>query len=258
MKNLIRPPEPAVAAARGWVNTERARLAAQAPISVGNMGAMVHQRYPKITQGFGIGQTDLPSSGNGGAQYPEPQTGGLVPEQTGCCVASQNSCEYHPALFCGWSYLPFSTFKDQGSDANVNTGPVAANFATERVISITAERACYYRIRSIWFRSYNSTDLVTGVSMLANVTINQNPWPLEVGGIATTDRIGLASSMFDDTFWTLPVAWGVLSAINNRSRPLILTFMSPEPTVDQHIIGTLFGDPLDDCMRPKHGNVTLN
>lgn len=263
MQSAALTPAPAgvTQAISAFWHEERRRLAAHQPLSVGNLPAVRGRATnPRMgPTGFGIGQrpngptTDFPTSTSG---FPDPGDGGLVPEQMGCCVASNNACEYHPALFCGWSQLPFSTFKSQGSTNNVDTGPVAASFANTRVISVTSERACYFRIRSIWFRSLNADDFTTALSFMSNVTINENPWVLEIGGIAVTARIGIPSALFDDTFWTLPVAWGVLSAIDNRSRPLRMDFITPIAT-DQQVIGMLFGDPLDECMRPKYGNTMV-
>ena len=72
-------------------------------------------------------------------------------------------------------------------------------------------------------------------------------------------RIGIPSSLFDDTFWVLPVDWGVLDSIDNNSRPLELSFITPEPATNQHVIGVLFGDPLDRTTRlPMYGNTMIS
>jgi len=256
MPTLSQPPIAAQNQTFAFLAKERQRIAARSPMGIG--GAIARQQHPKLSQGFGIGQTDLPRPPTGNDQsFPVPTPGGSAPDDCGVCVAANNDCTYHPALFCGWSQLPWTTFKDQGTDVGVNQGPVTAAFANEREIQITAERACFFRIRSIWFRSLNANDLTIGISLLCDVTINRNPWMLEIGSAAADERIGIASSMFDDTFWTLPVSWGILDAIENRSRPLILTFITPSAT-DQHVVGMLFGDPLDRCGNPKHGNTMLN
>jgi len=258
MSNLINQPPMAAQHTAAFLADERRRIAARSPMGIG--GALARQRHPKLNQGFGIGQqaTDLPRPPTGtDSEYADPQPGGTAPDQCGVCVTANNDCTYHPALFCGWSQLPWSTFKDQGTDAGVNTGPVTSAFGSEREIQITAERACFFRIRSIWFRSLNADDLSVGIALLSDVTINRNPWMLEIGSSNADERIGIPSSMFDDTFWTLPVSWGILDAIENRSRPLVLTFITPSAT-DQQVVGMLFGDPLDRCGRPKHGNTMLN
>lgn len=195
---------------------------------------------------------------NGGA--PQVDGGNALspyPESCGICVAAGNRCEYDPAVFCGWSALPFSTFKSQGSDTGINTGPITANWGSERVIEITAERACNFRVRGLWHRSLNTTDLAIGVSLLVNVTINDNPKVLEIGIVAdATRRVGIPTSIHDGPFWVLPVDWGVLGPIDNESRPLKLHYGTPEPSVNQEIIGVLFGDPIVGGV-PAYGNTMV-
>lgn len=160
----------------------------------------------------------------------------------GLCVCGPDECEYDPSVFCGWSALPFSSHKVQG--AAPLTGPIPAAFGGVRTIRITAERACLFRIRGLWMRVFDSVDCtVTGQGLLANVLINEVPRLVETGGIAVDRRIGIPSSMFDSTFWVLPVDWGILSPINNNSQPMQLEFTTPCAN-PQHVVGVLFGDPI--------------
>ena len=177
------------------------------------------------------------------------------PIQGGQCVVGQ-ACEYDPAIYCGWSALPFSTFKEQGNTPNVDSGPVAAGFATLRTIQVTAERACKFRIRGVWMRAYQAGTTTISSALLANVEINIVPRVIEVGGIAPPQRIGIPSNLFDGSFWVLPVDWGTLSPINNNSRPLRLQFTNPTAE-DVDVVGVLFGDPISEGGSPMYGNVMI-
>ena len=179
-----------------------------------------------------------------------------VPDWGGICVCGPGECEYDPAVFCGWSALPFSTFKNQG-DAPELSGPILATFGSERTIRITAERACLFRIRGIWFQSLDENDCTSvGVSLLASVEINKTPRLIEIGSIAPTERIGIPSAMFNTSYWVLPTDFGILSPINNVSRPMELIFITPCQT-NQEIIGVLFGDPITDTGQSAYGNYML-
>lgn len=178
----------------------------------------------------------------------------------GLCVCQPGECEYDPAVFCGWSALPFSTFKNQGPAPL--SGPVVASFGGLRTVRITAARACLFRVRGVWFRSFDAADCTTnGVSMLANVTINDTPTVVEIGGLAPTEQIGIPSSLFDNGIcFVLPTDWGIISANNNESKPLQLDFMTPCAD-DQHVVGVLFGDPLrvggNGSYESQYGNYML-
>lgn len=210
-----------------------------------NVGARVYPRYtiggPVTELGTRVGaDTGVRSSC---AQDP------TAPSQGGICVCGPNECEYDPAIFCGWNYIPFSTYKDQGDAPLV--GPVAANFGALREIRMTAERACMFRVRGIWMRSVEADACATiGMSLLANITINRVPRPIEIGSIAVSERIGLPTSLFDDTFWVMPVNWGILLPIQNNSLPMFLSFMSP-CSEQQHVVGVAFGDAISSSGRPE-------
>lgn len=261
-RDLIKPPSQVEAALQSYFGSSKEQAAGAE--GVGNWaGRPTWPGYPAgQARGVGAQAPDAArpdASGNfrtppGGGGKPPPKACGTDPVSTnygGLCVCSPNECEYDPAIFCGWSALPFSTFKDQG-DAPLD-GPVPAAFAALRTIRITAERACLYRIRGVWFRAVDSADCTsTALAMLANVKINETPRLIETGGIAPEKRIGIPSSMFDDTFWVLPVDWGIIDPIQNNSRPLLLDWMTPCAS-DVHVVGVLFGDPL---VPGQNGNPT--
>ncbi len=251
MTKLIQPPAAVEAALRSYNQSAEDQIKGAGAAGVGNAwaGRPTWRGYPQQTAGVGQGS----SAGGGGRPdasgsfraKPPASACGTDPVSTnygGLCVCSPTECEYDPAIFCGWSALPFSTFKDQG-DAPLD-GPVPASFAALRTIRITAERACLYRIRGVWFRAIDAADCTTtALSMLANVRINETPRLIETGGISPENRIGIPSAMFDDTFWVLPVDWGIIDPIQNNSRPLLLDWMTP-CSDDVHVVGVLFGDPL--------------
>lgn len=243
---LIKPPAAVEAALRSY--NQSAEDQAKAAAGVGNQwaGRPVWKGYPQQTAGVGAAtpSTRRPDASGSFRDKPGGSCGNdpVSTNYGGLCVCSPNECDYDPAIFCGWSALPFSTFKDQG-DAPLD-GPVPASFAALRTIRITAERACLYRIRGVWFRAVDAADCTTtALSMLANVRINETPRLIETGGIAAPNRIGIPSAMFDDTFWVLPVDWGIIDPIQNNSRPLLLDWMTPCAN-DVHVVGVLFGDPL--------------
>ena len=194
--------------------------------------------------------------GGGGGGTRECGTDPTSPNQGGFCVCGPDECEYDPAIFCGWSALPFSTFKEQG-DAPDLAGPVLPGFGSLRTVRITAERACKFRVRGLWMRAYQNNGPAIGFCLLANVVINDVPRVVEIGNLAPERRIGIPTSMFDETFFVLPVDWGIVDAINNVSRPLQLQFMNP--TADNNnVAGVLFGDTISENGAPTHGNHAYN
>ena len=205
------------------------------------------------------------------AQLPDAsaQAGGdPVSPYGGNCLAGMSGCEYDPAEFCGWSILPFSTLKTQGSTPGVDQGPVQSGVT--RIIRVTSERACQFRVRGLWMRGVVADDgsaqpdlpqqvLVgpTGATIapvaLSNVTINNVPRVVEIGSENANQRVFIPTDLFDGTFWVLPVDWGVLSPINNTARPLELSFNNftgsgaGEPGGPLHVFGCLFGDVIGNA-----------
>jgi len=221
-----------------------------------SIGRRVSVGAPSVRQQMAMAQM-------GGAQTPSVPTGDPVSPYGGNCLAGMAGCEYDPAEFCGWSILPFSSLKSQGSTLNVDTGPVIPG--TTRVIRITSERACQFRVRGLWWRGVlagNDATSPAGFNQLAggaaadnirplslsNITINNVPRVVEIGDLGANSRVFTPSSLFDGTFWVLPTDWGVLSPINNTARPLELqinNFGAPEEAV--HCIGVLFGDVIGNA-----------
>jgi len=201
----------------------------------------------------------------GGAQTPSIPTGDPVSPYGGNCLAGMAGCEYDPAEFCGWSILPWSTLKSQGSTANVDEGPIVPG--TTRIVRITSERACQFRIRGVWFRGYLASEAASGGTpdfntpdQLANgsagdntrpvaiseISINNVPRQIELGGLNPPQRVFTPSTLFDGTFWVLPTDWGVLSPINNTARPLELQ-MNVFGSDTVHCFGVLFGDVIGNA-----------
>jgi hypothetical protein len=81
---------------------------------------------------------------------------------------------------------------------------------------------------------------------LSNITINNVPRVVEIGDIGQVQRIFTPTSLWDNTFWVLPVDWGVLSPINNAARPLELQFNNFNG-VFGNVYGVLFGDPIEQA-----------
>lgn len=229
--------------------------------SVGNRGM-----YP----GYGVGQTSAPRPTSGAMTHLRARTGDgggggggkapcgsdpTAPMQGGYCVCGPDECEYDPAIFCGWAALPFSTWKDQGDPPFEGTVPAA--WAGLRTVRITSERACRFRVRGLWMRSYENDGPGVGLSLLGNVEINRVPRVLEIGDNNAPNRIGIPTSLWDNTFWVMPVAWGILGPINNQSRPLELTFATPV-AANQNVAGVLFGDPIDEGGNAVYGNHAMN
>ena len=216
--------------------------------SSGGPGVGAYRQDRRMLRGVGQGEVEAAAM-----RAQSCGTDPTSPIQGGMCVVGQ-ACEYDPAIYCGWTALPFSTYKSQGDTFNVNTGPVAALFGAVRTIRITAERACKFRIRGLWFRAYTagSTTQIDS-ALIANAEINRAPRTLEVGSIAPDERIGIPSNLFDSTFWVLPVDWGTLSPIQNNSRPLELQMITPS-TSNVEVVGVLFGDPIADEGVPMYGN----
>ncbi len=204
----------------------------------------------------------------GGAQTPSIPTGDPVSPYGGNCLAGMAGCEYDPAEFCGWSILPWSTLKSQGSTANVDEGPIVPG--TTRIIRITSERACQFRVRGVWFRGYLASGTATGGGgtppdfdspdqlaggasdtntrpvSISEISINNVPRVVELGGINPPQRVFTPSTLFDGTFWVLPTDWGILSPINNTARPLELQLnVFGSDTV--HCFGVLFGDVIGNA-----------
>ena len=234
----------------GGMNTGGSYMNNAVTPSVGRR-VMVGQRgEPSVRQQMAMAQM-------GGAQTPSVSTGDPVSPYGGNCLAGMAGCEYDPAEFCGWSILPFSSLKVQGSTPNVDQGPVVPG--TTRIIRITSERACQFRVRGLWWRGFladsngatdptASTQLSAGAAnaqlrplSLSNVTINNVPRVVEIGSAEPPSRVFTPSDLFDGTFWVLPVDWGVLSPINNTARPLELQInnFGADPA---HCFGVLFGD----------------
>jgi len=222
-----------------------------------SVGRRVSVGAPSVRQQMAMAQM-------GGAQTPSVPTGDPVSPYGGNCLAGMSGCEYDPAEFCGWSILPFSSLKTQGTTPNVDQGPVIPG--TTRIIRITSERACQFRVRGLWWRGVLADDtgsldpnspnqLAAGAAAdnirplsLSNITINNVPRVVEIGDIAANARVFTPSSLFDGTFWVLPTDWGVLSPINNTARPLELqinNFGGGEERV--HCIGVLFGDVIGNA-----------
>jgi hypothetical protein len=220
---------------------------------------MVGQRgEPSVRQQMAMAQM-------GGAQTPSVPTGDPVSPYGGNCLAGMAGCEYDPAEFCGWSILPWSTLKSQGTTPNVDEGPVLPG--TTRIVRITSERACQFRVRGVWFRGYlasgtasgstpdfNSPDQLAGGPSedntrpvaISEISINNVPRVVELGGINPPQRVFTPSTLFDGTFWVLPTDWGVLSPINNTARPLELQLNAfGSDTV--HCFGVLFGDVIGNA-----------
>jgi hypothetical protein len=201
----------------------------------------------------GVGADEVQSASVRACNGDQLLTDPTSPSQGGMCVVGQ-ACEYDPAIYCGWTALPFSTYKSQGNSTGVDTGPVLANFGGVRTIRITAERACKFRIRGLWFRAYTAGSTTTiDSALIANAEINRVPRTLEVGSTAPNERIGIPSNLFDGTFWVLPVDWGTLSPIQNNSRPLELQMITPSSS-NVEVIGVLFGDPISENNTPHYGN----
>ncbi len=216
---------------------------------------MVGQTEPGLRQQIAMAQM-------GGAQTPSISTGDPVSPYGGNCLAGMAGCEMDPSEFCGWSILPFSSLKVQGSTPNVDQGPVVPG--TTRVIRITSERACQFRVRGLWWRGFlasstAATDpnaaqqLATGPAnaqlrplALSNVTINNVPRVVEIGDQTSNQRVFTPSDLFDGTFWVLPVDWGVLSPINNTARPLELSINNFGED-SAHCFGVLFGDVIGNA-----------
>jgi hypothetical protein len=195
------------------------------------------------------------------------QSGGdPVSPYGGNCLAGMSGCEYDPAEFCGWSILPFSTLKVQGTTPNVDQGPIVNGIT--RIIRITSERACQFRVRGLWMRGVQadaavgpdspSQILATAAGAttlpiaLSNVTINNVPRVIEIGDAAANARVFTPTDLFDGTFWVLPVDWGVLSPINNTARPLELSFnnftgLAGVAGPEAHVFGVLFGDVIGNA-----------
>ncbi len=220
---------------------------------------------PSVGRQVSVGQRAAPS------QLPDmasAQAGGdPVSPYGGNCLAGMSGCEYDPAEFCGWSILPFSTLKVQGTTPNVDQGPVING--TTRIIRITSERACQFRVRGLWMRgvqadaaapSVDSPEQILATAAgattlpiaLSNVTINNVPRVIEIGDAAANARVFTPTDLFDGTFWVLPVDWGVLSPINNTARPLELSFnnftgLAGAPGPVAHVFGCLFGDVIGNA-----------
>ncbi len=219
-----------------------------------SVGRRVSVGAPSVRQQMAMAQM-------GGAQTPSVPTGDPVSPYGGNCLAGMSGCEYDPAEFCGWSILPVSSLKTQGSTPNVDEGPVVRD--TTRIIRITSERACQFRVRGLWWRgleasSVGGTDQITvnagaggqGATLvplaLSNITINNVPRVVEIGDINANARVFTPSDLFDGTFWVLPTDWGVLSPINNTARPLELQ-INNFTAVPAHCIGVLFGDVIGNA-----------
>jgi len=206
-----------------------------------SVGRRVSVGAPSVRQQMAMAQM-------GGAQTPSVPTGDPVSPYGGNCLAGMSGCEYDPAEFCGWSILPFSSLKTQGTTPNVDQGPVIPG--TTRIIRITSERACQFRVRGLWWRGVLAdptgsldpnlpTQLAAGPAAdnirplsLSNITINNVPRVVEIGDIAANARTD----------------WGVLSPINNTARPLELqinNFGGDDERV--HCIGVLFGDVIGNA-----------
>jgi len=217
---------------------------------------------PSVGRRVSVGQRAAPS------QLPDSaaQAGGdPVSPYGGNCLAGMSGCEYDPAEFCGWSILPFSTLKVQGTTDNVDRGPIAGG--TTRIIRITSERACQFRVRGLWMRGVEASTLAAGGDFttsqqiatavgvgetvqpvaLSNVTINNVPRVIEIGDAAPNARVFTPTDLFNGTFWVLPVDWGVLSPINNTARPLELSFNNFTSGPDTHVFGVLFGDVIGNA-----------
>ncbi len=208
-----------------------------------------------------VGQRAAPS------QLPDSaaQSGGdPVSPYGGNCLAGMSGCEYDPAEFCGWSILPFSTLKVQGTTPFVDQGPVRSGIT--RIIRITSERACQFRVRGLWMRGVEASDagiadpnvsqqIATSAGnpatvlpvALSNVTINNVPRVIEIGDAQANARVFTPTDLFDGTFWVLPVDWGVLSPINNTARPLELSFNNFGAGPETHVFGVLFGDVIGNA-----------
>ena len=219
-----------------------------------SVGRRVSVGAPSVRQQMAMAQM-------GGAQTPSVPTGDPVSPYGGNCLAGMSGCEYDPAEFCGWSILPFSSLKTQGTTPNVDQGPVTSG--TTRIIRITSERACQFRVRGLWWRGILSNSAATGPDdpqqfaagpaednirplSLSNITINNVPRVVEIGDIAANARVFTPSSLFDGTFWVLPTDWGVLSPINNTARPLELQ-VNNFGQEDVHCVGVLFGDVIGNA-----------
>lgn len=217
---------------------------------------------PSVGRQVSVGQRAAPS------QLPDmasAQAGGdPVSPYGGNCLAGMSGCEYDPAEFCGWSILPFSTLKVQGTTDNVDRGPIASGIT--RVIRITSERACQFRVRGLWMRGVEASSAAVGDPntpqqiataagvgatvlpvALSNVTINNVPRVIEIGDAAANARVFTPTDLFDGTFWVLPVDWGVLSPINNTARPLELSFNNFTSGPEAHVFGVLFGDVIGNA-----------
>ena len=215
---------------------------------------------PSVGRQVSVGQRAAPS------QLPDmasAQAGGdPVSPYGGNCLAGMSGCEYDPAEFCGWSILPFSTLKVQGTTPNVDQGPVING--TTRIIRITSERACQFRVRGLWMRgvqadaaapSVDSPEQILATAAgattlpiaLSNVTINNVPRVIEIGDAQANARVFTPTDLFDGTFWVLPVDWGVLSPINNTARPLELSFNNFTSGPEAHVFGVLFGDVIGNA-----------
>ena len=219
-----------------------------------SVGRRVSVGAPSVRQQMAMAQM-------GGAQTPSVPTGDPVSPYGGNCLAGMAGCEYDPAEFCGWSILPFSSLKTQGSTPNVDQGAVIPG--TTRIIRITSERACQFRVRGVWWRGLLATgnapddpDQLAGGPAdqnirplaLSNITINNVPRVVEIGDIGANSRVFTPSSLFDGTFWVLPTDWGVLSPINNTARPLELQINNFGTTgTGVHCIGVLFGDVIGNA-----------
>lgn len=223
-----------------------------------SVGRRVSVGAPSVRQQMAMAQM-------GGAQTPSIPTGDPVSPYGGNCLAGMAGCEYDPAEFCGWSILPWSTLKSQGTTPNVDEGPVLPG--TTRIVRITSERACQFRVRGVWFRGYlasgtasgstpdfNSPDQLAGGPSedntrpvaISEISINNVPRVVELGGINPPQRVFTPSTLFDGTFWVLPTDWGVLSPINNTARPLELQLNAfGSDTV--HCFGVLFGDVIGNA-----------
>ena len=219
-----------------------------------SVGRRVSVGAPSVRQQMAMAQM-------GGAQTPSIPTGDPVSPYGGNCLAGMAGCEYDPAEFCGWSILPFSSLKTQGSTPNVDQGPVTNG--TTRIIRITSERACQFRVRGLWWRGLLANSAATGPDdpqqlaggpaddnirplSLSNITINNVPRVVEIGDINANGRVFTPSSLFDGTFWVLPTDWGVLSPINNTARPLELQ-INNFGTEEVHCVGVLFGDVIGNA-----------
>jgi hypothetical protein len=259
---------------QSYVANTKTDLSVGGRFGVGGMGGMntggnyMNQAVtPSVGRRVMVGQRGEPSirqqvamAQMGGAQTPSVSTGDPVSPYGGNCLAGMAGCEIDPAEFCGWSILPFSSLKVQGSTPNVDQGAVVPG--TTRIVRITSERACQFRVRGLWWRGFlangsaapgDDSQLAAGPGnaqirplALSNVTINNVPRVVEIGSAEPPSRVFTPSDLFDGTFWVLPVDWGTLSPINNTARPLELQFNNFG--VDAaHCFGVLFGDVIGNA-----------